>query len=60
MREASRRSAASLATDIVTGRIWRGRRLIGTFEVPLDEYADFAAALEDDGSTTVERTDEVE
>jgi hypothetical protein len=59
MREASRRSTPPL-NDIATGRLWYRGRLIGSFEVPVSEYADFAAALEADGTTAVERTDEVE
>jgi hypothetical protein len=45
--------------DIATGRIKYRGRAIGTFQVPASEFADFAAALERDGTTTVERTDEV-
>jgi len=50
-------SAFTDLSALVTGRLWYRGRLIGSFEVPADEFADFAAVLEA-GGTTVERTDD--
>jgi hypothetical protein len=48
-------STTPSADTQVTGRLWFRGKVVGSFKVPIDEFADFAAALEADGTTTVER-----